>query len=52
MVEQLTLNQRVAGSSPARFTSCLRQELPDCGGAERPHFLLILVQTPQTAPVI
>jgi hypothetical protein len=22
MVEQLTLNQRVAGSSPARFTNC------------------------------
>ncbi len=31
MVEQLTLNQRVAGSSPARFTNCfIHLQALDC----------------------
>src|SRR5262249_17211312 len=59
MVEQLTLNQRVGGSSPPRFTKLLKHLQLDCGTAAKAlvvgnvvgehHFALVLTSRPALA---
>jgi hypothetical protein len=43
MVEQLTLNQRVAGSSPARFTKVFRHLCATQRDAQEPTVARIVV---------